>query len=502
MLLCSLKKTLGQAAPRPPAYLLRGLVLPRHAFRRLNMTPHAAPRATGIGPFARLERPAGGPHRVHPAHLSFFSTGPSSTGRRSARFVEVVLSALRTNWAGAAAGATLVATIAGLIFQSRSTVETSEFEHMRLEVAAILAARARPSAADKFHVYVERAELEDTLESFLREPITAGSSYMVVVGPRGSGKSTLVSHVLSKMGEGTLVVPIKATASDLESLVLRAALKQYEPHSRSVFSTTTPVEGGDLAERLKAAANARGEEGWRPTLVLEITESGNSALVRSACTLLKGLTHDQPLCHGLIVLSSSFAVAELPDDGGRQRFLRVGAFSHGEASAHLDANFKAHLPEKVATVEAVTAVKERILPLTTLPKYVSAFTTAVLGSKSEADFLARMEAWASEFKAAARRDVRGADTKEVNDRIRDKIGQERRFPMRDLMRELLDTGVPVQLPTASFDLSSSTFASTIRTSQEAKAVFHVDLVSKTVDFASGAHRKAAAEQLPPPPPAC
>jgi hypothetical protein len=380
-------------------------------------------------------------------------------------------------------------------------IKTSEFERTRSEVAAILAARAPPSAADKLHVYVERAELERTLESFVLEPITAGGSYMVVVGPRGSGKSTLVSHVLSKMGEGVIVVPIDAstTVSDLKAHILQEALIQYKPRSRSFYATSTPLEGKHLAERLKAAASARGEEGWRPTLVLEITESGDSALVRSACTLLKGLTHDQPLCHGLIVLSSSFAVAELPDDGGRQRFLRVGAFSHGEASAHLDANFKAHLPEKVATVEAVAAVKERILPLTMLPKYVSAFTTAMLGSKSEADFLARAEAWASEVEAAARRDVKGADTKKLNDLFRDDIGQEHRFPMRDLMRELLDTGAPVQLPTASFDLSSSAFASTIRTSQEAKAVFHVDLVSKTVDFASGAHRKAAAELLPPPP---
>eukprot|EP00962_Isochrysis_galbana_P013003 scaffold3717_cov124-Isochrysis_galbana.AAC.21 len=69
MLLCSFKEMLGQAAPRPPAYLLRGLVLPRHAFRCLNIMQHAAPRATGIGPFARLEQPAGGPHRVYPAHL-------------------------------------------------------------------------------------------------------------------------------------------------------------------------------------------------------------------------------------------------------------------------------------------------------------------------------------------------------------------------------------------------------------------------------------------------
>jgi hypothetical protein len=52
-----------------------------------------------------------------------------------------------------------------------------------------------------------------------------------------------------------------------------------------------------------------------------------------------------------------------------------------------------------------------------------------------------------------------------------------------------------------FNVPPAMFASTIRQSQEAKAVFNVDLVCKTVDFASGAHRMAAAELLPSPPPA-
>jgi hypothetical protein len=246
-----------------------------------------------------------------------------------------------------------VAAIAGFLLPWRSIVEKSESKRTHLEVDAILAARAPLSAADDFHMYVQGAELENTLESFLREPISAAGSYMVVVGPRVVGKSTLVSHVLKEMGKGVLVVPVKvasATVPDLEALVLRTALKQYEPLKTSFFVTSTPLEGGDLAERLEAAAEARGEKGWRPTLVFEITQSGDSALIRIACTLLKLLTHDKPLCHGTLVLSSSFAVAELPDDAAWQCFLRVGAFRAGEASAYLDANFDTQLLEESATI--------------------------------------------------------------------------------------------------------------------------------------------------------
>jgi hypothetical protein len=121
------------------------------------------------------------------------------------------------------------------------------------------------------------------------------------------------------------------------------------------------LKDGGLAERLKAAADAgckkRGVKGWRPTLVLEITQSGDKDLIKNACNLLKLITHDKALCHGILVLSSSFAVAELPEDEDRQRFLRVGTFSRDEASAHLEANLKANLPVEVATVAAVAAVK-------------------------------------------------------------------------------------------------------------------------------------------------
>jgi hypothetical protein len=439
---------------------------------------------------------------VHPASLSFFSTSPSSTSDLSARCEEVVVDAARTFWGRVAAGAAVVVAIAGIILELRSTVETSDSERTRVEVEAILAARAPPSQADKLEVYVKRADLEEELRSFVREPIDNAGSFVIVVGPRGAGKSTLVSHVLHGMGKGTLVVPIDATvkASDLKNRVLDEALMRYGPQNESYYATSTPVDGKHLAERLEAAANARGEEGWRPTLVLEISQSGDGELIRSACVLLKHITHDRPLCHGILVLSSSFAVAELPNDRRRQRFLPVGAFSRDEASAYLDAKFTTNLSAKVANRAVVDAVKERFLQLTTLPKDVGDFTRVLLGSESEEDFSARAEAWMNKFEATARKDVKRTDTDALNIFIRNPAGTERCFIMRDLMRQLLNTGGPIELPEKAFDVPPEVFASAIRSSPAAKEVFHLDLVSLTVDFATGAHRKAAVELLSPPSP--
>jgi hypothetical protein len=68
----------------------------------------------------------------------------------------------------------------------------------------------------------------------------------------------------------------------------------------------------------------------------------------------------------------------------------------------------------------------------------------------------------------------------------------REFTVADLMRNLLDTGAPVELPTSMYFVTARLFAAKIRESDEAKATFGVDLVARTVDFATGAHRSAAA----------
>eukprot|EP00962_Isochrysis_galbana_P061668 scaffold41847_cov191-Isochrysis_galbana.AAC.1 len=80
------------------------------------------------------------------------------------------------------------------------------------------------------------------------------------------------------MDNGVLFVPVTekaATESGLEGIVLKRALDQYKPLEESVHANSTPLKSEALADRLKAAADERrenGEKDWRPTLVLEIDQ--------------------------------------------------------------------------------------------------------------------------------------------------------------------------------------------------------------------------------------
>jgi hypothetical protein len=166
--------------------------------------------------------------------------------------------------------------------------------------------------------------------------------------------------------------------------------------------------------------------------------------------LLSPVSH-KGLCHGILVLGSSCAVAELPDDAGRQRFLRVDNLSREEASAVLDATF-ATLPKEVASGAALASVKERILPPTTLPKLIGDLAKQLRASTSEADLRARTEAWAQWFEAKARDAVAGALTFDLTS------GEPSRFRVANLMREILAAGKPVKPPSALCKIEAATFA--------------------------------------------
>jgi energy-coupling factor transporter ATP-binding protein EcfA2 len=368
----------------------------------------------------------------------------------------------------------------------------SDIGRARMETDAILAARVPSPQADEVREYVPRLELEAALEAYLKQPSSKAGAYLVVYGARGAGKSTLVEHVLSRSGAGIVVVKTSdASGADLDTLVVDVALKQRRLAHREAYVPPKAL-AGELYERLAQATQAYraahpDEPHWRPTVVFDVERSSSGELIASVCLLAKQLAHDKALCHVVIVLSSSFAVAEMPADSERQTFLCVGGFSREEASAALDTALAVLLANAVASDTAVAAVKARVLPLSTLASSLAQLGANLRCCTSETDLRARAEAWASAFEVTARKDVRGALTLEhitLNGRT---------FTVADLMRDLLDAGAPVELPTSAYTVPARLFAAKIRESDEAKATFGVDLVARTVDFATGVHRSAAAE---------
>jgi hypothetical protein len=258
-----------------------------------------------------------------------------------------------------------------------------------------------------------------------------------------AGKLTLVAHGRSEAGDGIIFVSALnaalPTADALDALIIAKALEQYRALDPKPFARAGALPGG-LELRHKAAAEAYrlanpGEDGWLPTIVFDIHQSSDGSLIKRIYARLKELTCDQAACRAIVVLSSASTVAELTDDRWRQQFVRVPAFSLGEASAALDMFLCKELPKEVASEAAVGTIKTRVLSLTTVALCLENLVSQWEGSASEADHLARAEAWACNFEAIARDDVRGAKNKARNIFVRDDDGTERASCVPGLMRE-------------------------------------------------------------------
>ena len=166
--------------------------------------------------------------------------------------------------------------------------------------------------------YVER----QTLEAAVREHINVSvpRKYMIVVGPRGAGKTSLIRRVLLSREK---VVYVQLTSSSQKIAdVFRAKFglsKDVEVDLKKIFLPFEKSAGAD-----------------KPVVVVEIDSQVDAGSVTTQSQELKSVVSDEQLAHGILVLSDANAAFKLNLDEQRQRFLWVGDLRETETNAFLD----------------------------------------------------------------------------------------------------------------------------------------------------------------------
>jgi len=171
---------------------------------------------------------------------------------------------------------------------------------------------------DDEEIYVERQGLEQRIADHVRR--TTPRKYLVVVGPRGGGKTTAVKKML--MGRGKVVYV--TLESEVETIQANLRSNLGIP-SDKVFK---------VKDAFKAFEGLHGVD--KPVLVVEIDSNVSSKTVKEQSQELKILCTDAKLAHGILILSDANATFKLNTDEDRQEILWITDLDENEMNALLD----------------------------------------------------------------------------------------------------------------------------------------------------------------------
>lgn len=179
--------------------------------------------------------------------------------------------------------------------------------------------------ADK-RPYIQRTDLERSLVKFRDRKSTKGEIYLVVVGPKGAGKSALVAHVFEGR-PGTVVVDINQNSSP-QSIVADILL------SCSVRVGDKELSTKQLREPL---VKAMAKKGSPVTIILEMNR-GNGDL--STLGAVRSATKDLAQhANVIVVLSEANGALEFDcNREPRQRVIWVDGFTNEEALSYAKEN--------------------------------------------------------------------------------------------------------------------------------------------------------------------
>jgi hypothetical protein len=188
----------------------------------------------------------------------------------------------------------------------------------------------RSLLAENVPVYVPRPFFEAQLTPHVAH---ASQDYIVVVGPRGVGKSRVVDAVVADR-PGVLLVDLGESQSVVDAIFSALGenlVSDFPERSANVLK--------DLFQRV-AVRHRRmhpAEPDWVPTLVVEVhSGKDGQAMVYSVATVAKSLNTDKRCCRVILVLGDVDAAFGLPSDGFRQTLVWIDDFTSDEANQFFD----------------------------------------------------------------------------------------------------------------------------------------------------------------------
>jgi energy-coupling factor transporter ATP-binding protein EcfA2 len=169
----------------------------------------------------------------------------------------------------------------------------------------------KPLEIDEELHYVERKEIEERLNQIIGN--LNERKYAIIVGCKGSGKSTVLDHLVNGK-KGIVVVRIdgKTTLENLDHKLLEAINVQIEPWNQSNFFQNlihhldkSAQVFGEICNSIKEKKD--GKIIWVPTVIFEVEGRTSKEVIQELYKTAKQISSDKVQARCILVLSDANA---------------------------------------------------------------------------------------------------------------------------------------------------------------------------------------------------
>lgn len=178
-------------------------------------------------------------------------------------------------------------------------------------------------------------------------------NYIVVIGPRGSGKSTLVNQVIAEEKFGVVALTLEKDRTLYESLMSKVCDNPVVGINPAVSLLSRTIDIVKQKNDPEIVPN------WVPTIVVEVERGASNESIRATATHLKLMCIDKRVCRGVIILSDAAAAIYLPPEESRIVYFWVDDFNESVASLYFDER-KAFLVDESMEGRNNLAIRKRI----------------------------------------------------------------------------------------------------------------------------------------------